>query len=82
LSNLADDDAGGPMRTFARRLLAAGATLVLARTRASVRELMRRAGIEEGIGPQNFHLAVTEAVGAQTTRPAGPSIAAPRDGDT
>jgi hypothetical protein len=72
----------GPCGRLLDDLSEAGATLVLARTRASVRELMRRAGIEEGIGPQNFHLAVTEAVGAQTTRPAGPSIAAPRDGDT
>jgi SulP family sulfate permease len=53
----------------------AGATLVLARVRTSVRDLMRRAGLEERIGEQNFHLTVADAVSAQTTPTGGPSAA-------
>ena len=39
---------------------------VLARVRTSVRDLMRRTGLEDRIGAQNFHLTVAEAVSAQT----------------
>ena len=48
-----------------------GAVLVLARVRTSVRDLMRRTGLEERIGAENFHLTVAEAVAAQTAPGAG-----------
>jgi SulP family sulfate permease len=49
----------------------AGAALVLARVRTSVRDLMRRTGLEERIGAQNFHLTVAAAVAAQAVVGAG-----------
>ncbi|HEY6749149.1 MAG TPA: sulfate permease [Mycobacteriales bacterium] len=59
-------------------LTEAGAALVLARVRTSVRELMRRTGLEERIGAQNFHLTVAEAVAAQAVAGTGaPSLPLP-----
>jgi SulP family sulfate permease len=59
----------------------AGVTLVLARVRTSARELMRRVGLEERIGPQNFYLTVADAVGAQTIPTGGPGTGLPGDGE-
>ena len=58
-----------------------GAVLVLARVRASVRDLMRRTGLEERIGAENFHLTVAAAVAAPTAPSAGGGAAAPPAGD-
>lgn len=59
----------------------AGAALVLARVRTSVRDLMRRTGLEERIGEQNFHLTVADAVGAQAAPTGGPDSGPLRAGD-
>jgi hypothetical protein len=49
--------------------------------RTSVRDLMRRVGLEERIGEQNFHLTVADAVSAQRTPTGGPSTALDTAGD-
>jgi SulP family sulfate permease len=54
-------------------------TLVLARVRTSVREYMRRTGLEERIGPDNFYLTVADAVRAGTTGEPGTETSAVRD---
>ena len=47
-----------------------GVVLAFARVRTSVLELLRDTGLEQRIGPANFHLRVETAVGAFQARPA------------
>jgi SulP family sulfate permease len=41
-----------------------GVVLAFARVRTAVLELMRDTGLEQRIGPANFHLRIEDAVGA------------------
>jgi len=55
-----------------------GVVLAFARVRTAVLELMRDTGLEQRIGPANFHLRVEGAVGAFQARTAGSPARRPR----
>jgi sulfate permease, SulP family len=55
-----------------------GVVLAFARVRTAVLELMRDTGLEQRIGPANFHLRIEDAVGAFQARSAGLPTRRPR----
>jgi high affinity sulfate transporter 1 len=62
--NFIDVSAGDELLSLIKDLRNRGITVAFARVRDSVREDMRRAGIEAIVGPSNFHERTTEGVHA------------------
>ena len=72
--NYVDVSAGDELLGLVKELESRGITVAFARVRDSVRDDMRRAGIEAIVGPSNFHERITEGVRAWQ-RQTGPSVA-------
>ena len=72
--NYVDVSAGDELLGLVKELESRGITVAFARVRDSVRDDMRRAGIEAVVGPSNFHERITDGVRAWQ-RQTGPSVA-------
>jgi high affinity sulfate transporter 1 len=62
--NFIDISAGDELLSLIKELQKRGITVAFARVRDSVRDDMRRAGIEAIVGPTNFHERITDGVRA------------------
>src|SRR5262249_15908085 len=68
-----DVSAGDALLSYIRVLQGRGISVAFARVRDSVRNDMRRAGIEAVVGPPNFHERITDGVRAWQQQ-GGPSV--------
>ena len=62
--NFIDISAGDELLSLIKELQTRGITVAFVRVRYSVRDDMRRAGIEAIVGPSNFHERITDGVRA------------------